>query len=124
MTTENRIALEVQGLSKQYGTEANRITVLNDVNMVIHRGEFDAVMGSSGSGKSTLLHVLAGLISADVGEIRVGGVSISAMSDNEVTCFRRRRIADFSGLQFDPHAHSGRKHCVAIAARPQNTESR
>lgn len=92
MTTENRIALEVQGLSKQYGTEANRITVLNDVNMVIHRGEFDAVMGSSGSGKSTLLHVLAGLISADAGEIRVGGVSISAMSDNEVTCFRRRRI--------------------------------
>ncbi len=92
MTTEEMIALEVQRLSKHYGTEANRVTVLNDVNMVIRRGEFDAVMGSSGSGKSTLLHVLAGLISADAGEIRVGGVSISAMSDNEVTCFRRRRI--------------------------------
>jgi len=92
MTTEQILALDVKRLSKSYDTEANRVTVLSDVNIELRRGEFDAVMGSSGSGKSTLLHLLAGLISADAGEIRVGGVSISAMSDNEVTCFRRRRI--------------------------------
>jgi len=86
------MALEVRNLSKGFGDGADRVTVLNDVTLSLARGVFDAVMGPSGSGKSTLLHLLAGLISSDGGEIRVGGVSISSMSDNEVTCFRRRRI--------------------------------
>ncbi len=92
MTTERTMALEVRNLSKGFGEGTNRVTVLHDVNFSLARGAFDAVMGPSGSGKSTLLHLLAGLISSDQGEIDVGGVSISAMSDNEVTCFRRRRI--------------------------------
>ena len=92
MTTEQPLALEVTNLSKRFGDEANRVTVLNDVTFSLAHGAFDAVMGPSGSGKSTLLHVLAGLLSSDQGDIRVGGVSISSMNDNEVTCFRRRRI--------------------------------
>lgn len=92
MTTEQTKALDVKRLSKGFGDEANRVTVLDGVELELQRGAFDAVMGPSGSGKSTLLHLLAGLITADGGEIRVGGVSISTMNDNEVTCFRRRRI--------------------------------
>lgn len=92
MVTEQTAALEVERLSKGFGDEANRVTVLSGVNLNLKRGAFDAVMGPSGSGKSTLLHLLAGLITADGGDIRIGGVSISTMNDNEVTCFRRRRI--------------------------------
>lgn len=92
MATEQTMALDVKRLSKGFGDEANRVTVLDGVELELQRGAFDAVMGPSGSGKSTLLHLLAGLITADGGEIRVGGVSISTMNDNEVTCFRRRRI--------------------------------
>ena len=92
MATEQPMALEVKRLSKVFGGDANRVTVLDGVDLELQRGVFDAVMGPSGSGKSTLLHLLAGLITADGGEIRVGGVSISSMNDNEVTCFRRRRI--------------------------------
>lgn len=92
MTTEQTMALDVKRLSKGFGDAANRVTVLDGVDLELERGVFDAVMGPSGSGKSTLLHLLAGLTTADGGEIRVGGVSISAMNDNEVTCFRRRRI--------------------------------
>ena len=92
MTTEQTISLEVSNLSKGFGAGAGRVEVLEGVNMTLQRGAFDAVMGPSGSGKSTLLHLLAGLITADGGDIRVGGVSIRAMSDHDVTCFRRRRI--------------------------------
>ena len=92
MTTEQTMALEVEHLSKGFGDAANRVTVLDGVDLKLERGVFDAVMGPSGSGKSTLLHLLAGLITSDGGDIRIGGVSISAMNDNEVTCFRRRRI--------------------------------
>lgn len=92
MATVQETALEVKGLSKGFGEGANRVSVLDDVNLDVPRGAFDAVMGPSGSGKSTLLHLLAGLITSEGGDIRIGGVSISAMNDNDVTCFRRRRI--------------------------------
>ena len=92
MADDGAMALEVSGLSKGFGEGAGRVSVLDGLNLSLPRGSFDAVMGPSGSGKSTLLHVLAGLITADGGEIRVGGVSIRAMSDHDVTCFRRRRI--------------------------------
>ncbi|MDD4017798.1 MAG: ABC transporter ATP-binding protein [Kiritimatiellae bacterium] len=92
MTTEQTMALDVKHLSKSFGDGPNRVTVLDGVNLGLEHGAFDAVMGPSGSGKSTLLHLLAGLITADSGDIRIGGVSISSMNDNDVTCFRRRRI--------------------------------
>ncbi len=92
MTTEQTMALDVVRLSKGFGDGLNRVTVLDNVEMKLARGAFDAVMGPSGSGKSTLLHLLAGLITSDGGDIRIGGVSISSMSDTDVTCFRRRRI--------------------------------
>ena len=92
MTMELTPALDVKQLCKGFGDGTNRVTVLDGVELRLPQGAFDAVMGPSGSGKSTLLHLLAGLITADAGEVRVGGVSISAMSDNEVTRFRRRKI--------------------------------
>lgn len=92
MATEHEMALAVRELRKGFGEGSSRVSVLEDVNLELTRGSFDAVMGPSGSGKSTLLHLLAGLIASDGGDIRIGGVSISAMSDHDVTCFRRRRI--------------------------------
>lgn len=86
------MALEVKQLTKGFGGDVHRVTVLDHVDLTLEHGMFDAVMGPSGSGKSTLLHLLAGLITADSGDIRIGGVSITSMNDHDVTCFRRRRI--------------------------------
>jgi len=49
-------------------------------------------MGASGSGKSTLLHVMAGLTRPDMGQVVVDGQDLSAMSDHQLTLFRRRHI--------------------------------
>ena len=68
------------------------IEALKSVSLTISRGEFVAVMGASGSGKSTLLNVMAGLTKPDQGRILVDGQDIAAMSDGQLTRFRRRRI--------------------------------
>jgi putative ABC transport system ATP-binding protein len=65
----------------------------------VNRGEFVAIMGASGSGKSTLLHLIAGLATPDTGRVEVEGADLFAMSDCELTLFRRRRI----GLVFQAY---------------------
>ncbi len=62
------------------------------MSLTIPARQFVAVMGASGSGKSTLLHVAAGLARVTSGEIALFGETISAMNDDQLTAFRRRRI--------------------------------
>jgi len=85
-------ALFVRGLRKRYAVEPAPVDVLNGVDLELPPAAFEAVMGPSGSGKSTLLHLLAGLLSADAGEILVGGEPLTGMDDKTATIFRRRRI--------------------------------
>jgi len=84
--------LEAIQLSKSYTVDARRITVLNDINLSVAKGEFVVVEGKSGSGKSTLLSVLSGLDSPDGGRIIVGGRDITGLSEDELAPFRNRTI--------------------------------
>lgn len=81
-------ALKASGVCRRYGTQE----VLKDFSLSIGEGGFEALMGPSGSGKSTFLHLAAGLLSADAGEILVGGRDVVKMGDSESTKFRRRHI--------------------------------
>jgi putative ABC transport system ATP-binding protein len=84
--------LQVEHLSKRFRQGSATVEALKGVRLVIDRGEFVAVMGASGSGKSTLLHVMAGLTRPDEGRVVVDGQDLSAMSDYQLTLFRRRHI--------------------------------
>lgn len=88
--------LVVAGLTKAYGTAASRVEALRGIDLTLRRGEFVAVMGPSGSGKSSLLHLLAGLDQPTGGSIRIGGVDLALMSEDERALLRRRQI----GLMF------------------------
>jgi putative ABC transport system ATP-binding protein len=85
-------AVEIRGLQKVFGVGATRVQALAGVDLDIPAGQFLAVMGPSGSGKSTLLHLVAGLDQPDGGSIRVSGQDILALSDDEITLLRRRRL--------------------------------
>lgn len=65
--------VEMRGVNRGFDSPSGRVEVLADVNLDIERGEFVAIVGYSGSGKSTLLSILAGLIKADSGAVRVDG---------------------------------------------------
>ena len=54
-------------------TEEREVTGVNNINLVIKGGETVAVLGPNGSGKTTLLKIIAGLISADNGEVKING---------------------------------------------------
>ena len=47
--------------------------ILEDVNLLIHKGEFASIVGPNGGGKTTLLKLMLGLIKPDKGEIRIFG---------------------------------------------------
>jgi len=79
-------------LRKSYGKGDTAVTALAGVTVEFARGRSTAVMGPSGSGKSTLMHCLAGLDSADSGEVHVGDASLTGMSDKQLTALRRDRI--------------------------------
>ena len=81
-------ALKAVGVCRKYGSQE----VLKDFSLSVGEGAFVALMGPSGSGKSTFLHLAAGLLTADAGEILVGGKDVVRMGDAEVTKFRRRHV--------------------------------
>lgn len=87
-----KCVVELVDVCRQYGEGANTVNALSHVNISINRGEFVAVVGASGSGKSTLLNVCGGLDKPTSGDVYIEGVDLGALSDDELTEFRRKRI--------------------------------
>ena len=68
--------LQLQDIRKSYQTPKGRYLVLQGIDLAVEHGEFVAIVGYSGSGKTTLLSLIAGLMTADEGELLLDGVPI------------------------------------------------
>ena len=84
--------LEVEHLTKIYGTGANQVKALDDVSFTVEKGQFVAILGPSGSGKSTLMHLLGGVDRPTGGTVRLSGMDLSSQPDETLAVFRRRQI--------------------------------
>lgn len=80
--------LELQGVSKSYGTGTAKTEVLRDINLSIEEGEFVAIVGFSGSGKTTLISAMAGLINPDSGRIVMKGEQIDGPAPERGVIFQ------------------------------------
>ena len=69
-----RAAVEIAGLSRRYG----RVQALDGIDLAVGEGEFFGLLGPNGAGKTTLISVLAGLVRADAGSVRVMGHDVVA----------------------------------------------
>ncbi|MBA2955661.1 sulfate ABC transporter ATP-binding protein [Nocardioides sp. MAH-18] len=69
------MSIDITGVTKTYGD----FVALDDVSLTIPTGQLTALLGPSGGGKSTLLRVIAGLETADTGEVTIEGVNATKL---------------------------------------------
>jgi len=84
------------GIHKEFHVGSSTLKILDNIDLILHRGEFIAIMGPSGSGKTTLLQILGCLERPSSGSYLLNGVDIIGASDDELSHIR----ADGIGFVF------------------------
>jgi putative ABC transport system ATP-binding protein len=85
-------AARAVALSKVYGRGDAEVRALDGVSVDFERARFTAIMGPSGSGKSTLLHCMAGLDAPTGGNVFIGDVDLTTLSEKQLTLLRREKV--------------------------------
>jgi multiple sugar transport system ATP-binding protein len=75
--------LDIQHISKQFGTGTKAVQVLHDININVQSGEFLILVGPSGCGKSTLLSLIAGLELPTSGSIHIAGKDATTLAPKD-----------------------------------------
>jgi NitT/TauT family transport system ATP-binding protein len=88
--------LRVEGLNKTFvrrqGRRREPVSVLEDIALVVQRGQFVMVIGPSGCGKTTLLSCIAGLIEFDSGTIEVSGCKVDGPGRDRAVVFQQASL--------------------------------
>ena len=79
-------------IHKTYQMGEVEVKVLRGIDLEILRGQLTVIVGASGAGKSTLLNIIGGIDRPTSGEVWVDGENLAAMSDRQLTEYRRRKI--------------------------------
>lgn len=84
--------LIIQNISKSFGFNSKANLVLDNVNLLIDKGEFVCLVGPSGCGKSTLLNIIAGLESASCGRIILNGSAVRDAGIDRAVVFQESAL--------------------------------
>lgn len=84
--------LQVNHISKTYGSGETAVHALKNISFSVPQGEFVAIVGESGSGKSTLLNMIGALDTPTSGNVFINEKDTFAMKEKALTIFRRRNI--------------------------------
>ena len=84
--------LDVRRMSKVYGEGDTAVHALREVDLLVRRGEYVAVVGQSGSGKSTLLNILGCLDGPTSGRYLLDGLDVAGLDERQQSVLRNRQI--------------------------------
>ncbi|GLZ54044.1 ABC transporter ATP-binding protein [Actinomycetospora sp. NBRC 106378] len=84
--------LDVRSMSKVYGAGDTAVHALREVDLLVRRGEYVAVIGQSGSGKSTLLNILGCLDAPSAGNYYLEGLDVADLDERQLSVLRNRQI--------------------------------
>ena len=91
--------LEVQSISKTYGSGEAAVHALKNVSFSVPKGEYVAIVGESGSGKSTLLNMIGALDNPTSGKVLIEGKDIFCDEESKRTIFSQAEYRIyFSGI--------------------------
>lgn len=96
----NNTIIELKGVSKTYPTGTH---ALNDVNLIVEKGEFVFVVGSSGAGKSTFMKLLMREEKPSAGEITVNGFKLNKLRHRDIPMLRRTMGIVFQDFRLIPN---------------------
>lgn len=92
MDENARVILDLEGVTKVYGSGEFAVTALKDANFKVLGGEIVAVMGPSGSGKTTLLTIAGALLRPTTGSVSICGTEVTRLSEARLAAIRRELI--------------------------------
>ena len=84
--------IAVEHVSKHVQDTSGLLTILHDIDFSLEPRESVAIVGASGSGKSTLLSIVAGLDTPSAGTVRLGGMDLFAINEDERAAVRAARV--------------------------------
>ena len=90
--TSKHSLIELQSVTKVYGTGSVAMQALRGIDLQIDQGEFAAVMGPSGSGKSTCMNILGCLDTPSGGAYLFEGVNVAKLSRDQRALLRRNYL--------------------------------
>jgi len=92
LTEEGIVLVLLENVVKTYETVRGPVRALDGVSLQVKEGEFVVVRGPSGSGKTSLLMIVAAILRASSGTVRVNGLDLNRMGGREKEQFRARTI--------------------------------
>lgn len=84
--------VKFEDVSKTYKMGEVEIHALRGASFEIEKGEICVIVGASGAGKTTLLNILGGMDRLTTGKVILDGKEISALSERDLTIYRRYDI--------------------------------
>ena len=88
----SRPVAELINVSKVYGSGDTQVRALDHLDLVVHQGDYLAVMGASGSGKSTAMNILGCLDRPSSGSYRLNGQAVEDLDDDALADLRNHEL--------------------------------
>jgi putative ABC transport system ATP-binding protein len=84
--------IRLENIFKVYGIGEIEVKALNNVNLVIEKGEYCSIMGPSGSGKSTAMNIIGCLDRPSTGNYYLDNLNVAQINDNELAHIRNKKL--------------------------------